>query len=454
MDITVSKDLIISNLTPEQRQNLKEIMSFTNPAWSDAIQFGRSTEGLEETIRLFEEQDNSISIPRGSLYKVISSLGLPSGFKSGTASFEKKEVASNIVLRELQKPWVQSMLMHKQGIGVAPAGSGKTVMALNMIASIGQPTLWLTHRQELVTQFKERAGFFFEGEKDIGIIGGGKLEVGNFLTVGMIQTIAKQDLKELSHKFGVVIIDECHCVPCTQATKSVRKFAPEYLYGLTATPYREDKLEQIMLDVVGPIIASMDREAIIEANDIMPASVQVRKTGISYPRWGKNAHDFNKIMEYLTHNDKRNIMIVKDILTEIVYGSICIVLTSRVSHGALLKDIIVGCGVDCEHIHGKFTKKQRKIKLDRFMEGEVPLIIATYKLLAEGFDHKPTNRIFFALPYKAKGLIEQSKGRIERISEGKEDAIVYDYVDNIPMLERQFEIRCEQYHEHNLKILY
>lgn len=340
---------------------------------------------------------------------------------------------------------------YTQGIGVAPAGSGKTVMALEVLARLGQPALWLTHRQTLVEQFKERAGFFIDVGK-IGTIGDGKFEIGKIATAGMIQTLIKRDLEELKYKFGSIFIDECHIIPAATTLKVVRQFAPRYLYGLTATPFREDRLEQIMFDTVGVCIANMDRQEVVDAEDIMPAKVIVRRTGVSQYMGMDN--DYHKLIDYLSTHVGRNTMILVDVLSEIAMGNLCIVLTNRVAHGKFLQESLKQLGTDSVHLHAGTTSKKRKKGFKQFKTGKVAVIIATYSFLAEGFDHKPTNRIFFTLPHKAKGLIEQAKGRIERSCAGKEDAVLYDYVDAIPVFTRQFESRLDQYQEHNLEVYY
>ena len=425
-------------------------MSFLNPKYQEAVQFKRSTYGIRKVIRLYEEKNDELIIPRGALYKILPLVGPPNKIHNNTAIFKKVDIPSKIEMRPLQEPWIEDMLKHFQGVGVAPPGSGKTVMALEVIARLGQPTLWLTHRQGLVEQFKERAGFFIGGG-DVGIIGDGKYEIGKVLTAGMIQTLIKRDLTELSHKFGLIILDEGHICPAEQTMEVIRKFAPQYLYGLTATPYREDKLEQIMFDTIGPCIAYLDRQEVVDADGIMPAKILVRKTGVTHNPAIHSRYD--KIIKYLTTHTARNILILADVLTEIALGNICILLTNRVEHGKIIKRELKALGVDSVHIHAKTTNKKRKEYTAQFKSGEVALMIATYSLLKEGFDHKPTNRIFFALPHKAKGIIEQAKGRIERTAPGKTNAVVYDYVDSIPMLQRQFEMRYEQYQEHNLVMI-
>jgi len=449
MDITISENLIVTNSTEKERTQLKQLVSFINPAWEDAIKFGRSVWGIPRIIRQYEESDNALILPRGCLYSVINTVGIPKHLIDKTAKFQTSILESQIKLRPLQKVWVENMLLHKQGIGVAPAGSGKTVMALHIIATLGQPTLWLTHRKTLLDQFKERANFFISAGH-IGTIGSGKYDLGDLITVGMIQTLSRSDIEELTYNFGVVFLDEAHVVPSRQAMLSIKKFAPSYLYGLTATPYREDRLEKIIFDTIGPIISTMDRDAVVLENSIMPATIKVCNTGITYPYI---QYSYIDVINYLATNEKRNKLIIQDIISEVALGNICIALTSRIEHGAILKTLLEKYGVECEHIHSELTNKQREESMGKFLSGKVTTVVATYQLLSEGFDHQPSSRIFFTLPHKARGLIEQSKGRIERIFKNKKEAIVYDYVDPIVMLEKQFEKRLVQYHEHGLKII-
>jgi superfamily II DNA or RNA helicase len=453
MDIKVSENIILENASTSQKNLIKSHMSFLNPAWQEAVNFRRSTYGIRKIIRLYEEKNDYLILPRGSLYKIAYLVGEGGLGKIDfdLASFPRQDIPSKISLRPLQMPWVEGMLKHKQGIGVAPAGSGKTVMGLYMIAKIGQPTLWLTHRQTLVNQFIERANSFLSPGK-VGMIGGGKFEVGDLLTVGMIQTLHRKQLLELSRKFGVVICDEVHIVPCQTALNVIKQFGPEYLYGLTATPYRDDGLEQIMFDAIGPELVRMQRDDAVELGGILPAKICVVKTGISIPQG--YPYEWAKILDFLLINNQRNTMLINMILTEVGLGNTCVVLTSRVAHGKEIKNRLLNLGVDSEHIHAGIPRKKRSLSLDRFINNEVGVMIATYQMLAEGFDHAPTNRIFFALPQKAKRLIEQSKGRIERVLYGKNDAIVYDLVDNIPMMAHQFQTRLDHYQEQNLEIFY
>lgn len=101
---------------------------------------------------------------------------------------------------------------------VAPPGSGKTIIALKIIADKQQPALIVVHRKQLMEQWIERIQTFLGISKnEIGKIGQGKSKIGKKLTVATIQTLAKELNKteqgKITDVFGTVIIDECHHIP-------------------------------------------------------------------------------------------------------------------------------------------------------------------------------------------------------------------------------------------------
>lgn len=451
MLVEIKAELLIREATLEEKRELKKRLTIVNPKWTEAAQFGRRTYHIPKHIKQYKCEDGNITIPRGFLYPLIDIFGPPEKIIDKTISHPKIDIPSNIILRPLQGPWVEDILKHRQGVCVASAGFGKTICLLEVISRLGQPTLWLTDQTNLINQFIEEAEEYIEAGK-IGIIGDGKEFIGDKITVGMIQTLAKRDLSEVAKLFGTVILDECHVAPTNTTLGVLVQLAPKFLYGATATPYRSDNLEILMHNAIGPTISYVDRDEIVEAGGILPASVKVCRTGITYKKWGKP--EYSDVIDFLVENKDRNLEIILDILSELANGHKCIALTSRIEHGKILRNLLLDLDVDCEHIHSEQSKKVRNTKLNRFLSGETPLIVATYKLLSKGFNYKPLSRIFFTLPHKAKGIIEQAKGRVERTAEGKIDAVVYDYVDDIKMLKNQFDLRLQQYKEHNLKVTY
>ena len=94
-------------------------------------------------------------------------------------------------------------------------------------------------------------------------------------------------------------------------------------------------------------------------------------------------------------------------------------------------------GVDSEVLYATKTGKQRAIVFDKMRSGESKVLIATYSLAKEGLDIPILDSLHLATPQKDKAIVKQSVGRIERRIDGKESAIVYDYVDcNIGYLDK------------------
>ena len=75
-------------------------------------------------------------------------------------------------------------------------------------------------------------------------------------------------------------------------------------------------------------------------------------------------------------------------------------------------------------------KKEREIILNDFKLGNIHFLFSTYKLFKEGIDVPIADVLHLAFPIKDKTTLIQSKGRVERLYEGKDNAYVIDYVDN------------------------
>jgi len=138
-------------------------------------------------------------------------------------------------------------------------------------------------------------------------------------------------------------------------------------------------------------------------------------------------------------------------------GNICIALTNKIDYGRSIVEMLNRMGVAASlvfstEVSGEekritMPKKERELIISDFISGKINVLVATYNLLSEGFDHKPLNRLFLTTPISDKNrtLLEQTCGRVERSCEGKKDALVYDYVDNHSLLRYQASMRIDVY---------
>jgi superfamily II DNA or RNA helicase len=199
-------------------------------------------------------------------------------------------------------------------------------------------------------------------------------------------------------------------------------------YGLSATLDRIDGLIKTTFSLLGNIVHRIDEKEV--GSKIMKAQHEVLFTGLhqseAYLK-SDGTLDYLKLIDYLTHNEDRNAQIATQIYKEPNHHHL--VLTHRVEHIKRLHDILYSIGVHSEMIYGSLTNIKREDILKEMREGRSKVLISTYALAKEGLDIPILDRLHLASPNKNKAIIKQSAGRIERNIDGKQDAIVYDYVD-------------------------
>ena len=100
-------------------------------------------------------------------------------------------------------------------------------------------------------------------------------------------------------------------------------------------------------------------------------------------------------------------------------------------------------------ITGKMVTKSGKAEREKALEdmrnGDKKYLFATYALCKEGLDIPRLDRLYMATPVKDYAVVTQSIGRIARVCEGKEQPIVYDFVDRIPYLTNAYKTRLRHY---------
>lgn len=78
-------------------------------------------------------------------------------------------------------------------------------------------------------------------------------------------------------------------------------------------------------------------------------------------------------------------------------------------------------------------------------QNNLAYILATSSSMGEGFDDNRLDTLFLTMPVSWKGRIIQYVGRLHREHEDKEKVIVYDYLDNMKVLEKMYNRRLKGY---------
>ena len=442
-DIYISK----SGLSAKALYTLKRLAVLYNPEFYEKQSKRLSTYNVNRIIELYKETDEYISLPRGcydDLIDILKNVGITYQIIDKRPVFDSIDYESYAELYDNQREAVTSLLKNSTGILVAPTGSGKTVMGIEIINRIKKPVLIIVDKVKLIEQWRERISSFvniyLNGVKvNPGILHGTQKKLTGLVDIASIKSI--NDDTNIYDKYEVIIGDEIHHVGSQTYESIVRKFKARYVYGLTATPKRSDHLEKIVFKSIGDIRCVLE--------EIQSSFEKVLK-----PRFTKFKNkDAYKLMSYtdlcteLYKNVERNQLIINDIIFEYENGRSIIVLTERNEHVDILFDLLKDkCenifrikGTDKTKIKREFSKQIREINSKY-------IIISTGKYLGEGFDLPSLDTLFLVMPFKWDGKLSQALGRIGRAHERKNKTVVYDYVDiKIGLFSHQFQLRLRGY---------
>ena len=456
MKAVLSNKLRLSDVPDEMAEELIGKLKFPNPKWIENQRMGRWNRGTPKTLKFYRRvKAGGLVIPRGYMRQLILmarrhdvNLELDDRRRKLTPI----QLEFQGALRPFQQQAVEIMAAKDFGTLCAPTGSGKTVMALALIAKRRQPALIIVHTKELAFQWIERIETFLTVPKDqIGLIGGGSQSIGDRITIGLVQSLYKK-ASDLSGHIGQLIVDECHRAPSRTFTEAVTAFDAYYMLGLSATPWRRDKLSKLIFWHLGDVHHEVEKRKLVARGYILDIEVVSRPT--DFRPYYDPVDEYSKMLSELTGDDARNRLICADIAAECQSGprrGICLVLSDRKRHCETLQAILKHKhGVDSALLTGDLSMARRRDVVRKLSSGSIGVLIATGQLVGEGFDHAGLSTLFLTTPIRFSGRLLQYLGRILRPAKGIDKARVYDYVDvHVPSLVTAAKARMHVYREGN-----
>lgn len=439
--LTVSSDCLLSGISFDFEKEIKARLTIDNPQYKAAKKYGRWIgKKLKPQLKYYEPVVQGLRFPRGFANQAVlmcrEHLGKDPEIIDMRRKLSEIELVFTGQLRSYQDFAVIEALKKSFGVIESGTGSGKTIMALALIAARRQPTLVVVHTKELLYQWKERAEQFLEC--DVGLIGDGRFSV-EPLTISIVNS-ARKRVDELVPQFGHLVVDECHRVPAALFTDVVSKFDCRYLLGLSATAFRSDnELTKLIYFFMGDRIHRVDPQELKATGAVLKPEIIRTSTSFTYRYRG----DYQSLIKALTVHEGRNRQIIEDICQvagENESGT-CLVVSDRVSHCRLFAEKLHNQGIKVELLTGQIAPESRSAIVAAVQDGQVQVLVATLQLISEGFDCSGLSTLFLTTPIVFEGRILQVIGRIMRPAENKR-ARVFDYVDeNIPTLLRSANTR-------------
>ncbi|GAB6096669.1 hypothetical protein JCM14469_29220 [Desulfatiferula olefinivorans] len=451
MQIILDRTILLPTITPELGRILKTNLTLTNPVWLDNEKHGRYNRGVPRYLEFYHEDENGARIPRGYMRPLITLLrqaGHAFAIDDRRRRLPDVDLRFSGQLKPFQQTAVDAVLKKHFAVLTAPTGAGKTVMMLAILAARKQPALIVVHTRDLAAQWIDRIEHFLGiPEPDVGFIGSGVFRLGEKITVAMVQSLYKV-LDQTTPHVGHLVVDECHRTPSRTFHEAVSAFDAYYMTGLSATPFRRDRLSPLIFWHLGDSAFEVDQRDLIERGHILEAEVIIRPTDFT-SRTDPTRH-YARLMAELVEDPERNELIAADIARESRQeNGVCLVLSDRKNHCRIIRQLLADRhGLDAVLFTGDLKPAERREIMERLERREIPILIATSQLLGEGFDSSRLSSLFLIYPIRFSGRLLQYLGRILRPGRDK-TARVFDYVDSrIGVLDAAAQARERVYVRH------
>lgn len=280
----------------------------------------------------------------------------------------------------------------------------------------------------MLKQWQERLQTFLAlGKGDIGTIGGGKTKPTGKIDIAVMQSLSRQgEVNPLVETYGHVIIDECHHVGATSFDAILKRVKAKYVLGLTATPIRRDGQQPIIFMQCGPIRYTATKA------DNAPNDLEVIPKMIYQPIQLAAETAIQEVFRHLANDEQRTAAIAAEIIAAFNLGRKVLVLTERTDHLDAILKVLHDKLSPLFVLHGRMSKKQRGAVIEQLKDlpPDAPqVLLATGKLVGEGFDHPPLDTLVLAMPISWTGTLQQYAGRLHREHACKTNIKIIDFVD-------------------------
>ena len=458
-----------SGMSNKTKRQLRRMATFSNKQYFQNQAMDMPNYDESRFIYLGSDEGKYIVLPRGlreDILKKFDNAGISYKIEDKRTQGRELNISFKGELRESQIPAAETMLENETGILHAATAFGKTVVCCDMIARRGISTLILVDRADLMNQWIKRLDEFLDIDEElpeyqtktgrtrkrkslIGNLQGAHDTLTGIVDVAMIRSLKKKDgFHPMLKEYAQVYFDECHHAASESAIEVLQEINAKYVYGVTATPKRGDGKEKINEFLLGPIRYRFTAKDRAEEQNI-DHLVYPRFTRTVKPHHLSKTPYGNDAYELIRNNDVRDEQIIRDVADCVQAGRTPVVLTKYVDHANKLSERLKKYADRLILLTGANGTKARRAQveeLNKVDDLDSLILVGTGSLLGEGFDFPRLDTLFMATPVSGENVVEQYVGRLNRDYDGKENVIVYDYVDShIPKFDKMYAARLKAY---------
>jgi superfamily II DNA or RNA helicase len=314
---------------------------------------------------------------------------------------------------------------------ISPTGSGKSLIAYLIATYLNLKTLIIVPRTDLVHQlsndFKD-----YGYQDDMHLIYSGKDKESdclfNFTTWQSVYKMPKKWFEQ----FDCVIVDETHGAKSQSITRILTNLSEcEYRYGLTGTLDGQEINKLVIEGLLGPVRYAAKTHELIENEHL--AAFKIKCIVLHYSDEIKQKlynSPYQDEIDFLIGYEPRNNFLRNLALS--LKGNTVTLCRYVEKHGDILHDKISKANdEETYYFYGGVDAEVRSSWRKAIEENDNAQIIATIGSFAVGTNIKSLKNIIFASPSKARINTLQAIGRVLRLHEGKDTAVLYDIADNL-----------------------
>ena len=312
----------------------------------------------------------------------------------------------------------------------APTGSGKTVMFSEIISRAlraGVRPALLVHRQELVKQSEKAIAN--QTQTTPGVVWQSRKEWDQQVTILAQDTLSAIDIPP-GKKYDLLIIDEAHHTAAPGWIHTIRRIAPRYLLGFSATPFRQDK-EALVPAPFAKVIRPITPSWLIKEGILCPAVIEspIITDAIGAPQPINQASNlptlYHRAIDYALADGRNRIVIyVSQTRTEsprqVMKNTRELLLREGINAGAISQDL---------------SSARRTETLERFNKAPGGAVLLNYLTLTEGTDIPAIDCVIIGRQTQSESTIVQMIGRGLRKYDGKQNCLVLEYTGRPDMSE-------------------
>lgn len=425
-------------------------LNYSNPKYEDAQRLGFSTFGIPRTISTYTigmvDGKLTVTFSRGELHRFINAI--PSHQLKLEEHFEDIIHLPNITyentefsLDERQERCVRAIGTKKQGVIHAATSAGKSAILMRAIAERKVRTLVIVHRKILLEQLIADARKWLRGVR-IGALSGGRSrdnEGGDAEVIFAIDRTVERMVRENPERLrgvGLVIQDEAHLAATNTFQGIIGKIPAPFRYGLTGTVKRKDRMQFLIFATFGPIIATVSKDELEDAGRTTPVEVIIHETLAVAP---DEVFDLPSAKQWqaldkIAHEDKGRFAQTVAIVTSIIASKKLpcerriLVVSRYVGAAKELARTLTEAGYRVGLVTGQ--EKDNSKTCQDLEDGKIQIIVATIGVVSTGVNIKSlTDLILFSPIFTNELLLHQLRGRLMRMSPGKDKAffhVLYD----------------------------